>query len=304
MSADRERRLRDLAVRQDGLATTRQLVEEGWSPDAVERAVRRGRFLRLHRGVVLAGPGPVTARVRARAALLAVGDDAALDRGWAAWHLGFGPFTGGPVTVATAVRGRRSRDGIAVRCVRRLDPPEVLRVDGLRVTSPERTISDLAASVGPAALGRLVDQALVARRVTPDDLRRHLGRHGGTRGVPALRAMLAAHRGATRSELERMFRRLWSRSQLPAYEANARVAGITVDAFWPEHRVVVELDGRGFHDAVPTRAEADRRRSSRLAAAGYLVVRVGARRVREEPVALIAELALILGRASAHGDVP
>ncbi len=301
MSAvDRERALSRLAGAQDGVATLAQLREAGWSDAAVRHAVRSGRFRRLHRGVVQVAPGPAGARTRARAALLAVGGDAALAGRWAAWHLGFGPAPAAPVEVLVSSAGRKARKGIALRRVARLAREDATSVDGLRATSAERTLLDLARRVSARELEAALDQALVARRTSPRRIAAALARSAGTPGAPALRTLLDRHRGATRSELERLFRRFWTRTGLPPYEANVRVLEFTVDALWRDRAVVVELDSRGFHDVVTTRAEHDRRRSSRLTAMGFVVVRVGSTRLRDQPLALAAELGLVLGRATTH----
>jgi very-short-patch-repair endonuclease len=45
-----------------------------------------------------------------------------------------------------------------------------------------------------------------------------------------------------------------------------------VDLFWPEARLVVELDGRTFHSS-PAQMATDRRRDANLAALGVVVLR-------------------------------
>jgi very-short-patch-repair endonuclease len=60
---------------------------------------------------------------------------------------------------------------------------------------------------------------------------------------------------------------------------------------------VVELDGRTVHDTAAA-FERDRARDRRLHAAGWRVVRITWRQLREEPEALAADLRAVLGRAS------
>jgi very-short-patch-repair endonuclease len=76
---------------------------------------------------------------------------------------------------------------------------------------------------------------------------------------------------------------------------NTHVAGFFPDALWPEQRVIVELDGRRWHDS-PTRFERDRARVARLVAAGYVVLHFTWRRLTREPMAVIAELSAALAR--------
>ena len=83
----------------------------------------------------------------------------------------------------------------------------------------------------------------------------------------------------TRSEGERRLRALCKAAQLPRRRMNARVAGWEVDAYWPAHRLVVEVDGYRYH-RTRRRFESDRRKDAALQAAGYRVVRITARRLR------------------------
>ena len=66
-----------------------------------------------------------------------------------------------------------------------------------------------------------------------------------------------------------------------------------VDLLWPDHGLIVELDGRTAH---ATRAgfEADRRRDNELQLAGFLVLRFTHRRLRQEPEAVIREITAAL----------
>ena len=95
--------------------------------------------------------------------------------------------------------------------------------------------------------------------------------------------------------LEDLFVSLVTGAGLPRPVLNALVLGVEVDVLFPRERVIVELDGRRFHDT-DQRFEADRARDARLVAAGYVVLRFTYRRLREEPLAVIAELAAALSR--------
>jgi very-short-patch-repair endonuclease len=66
-----------------------------------------------------------------------------------------------------------------------------------------------------------------------------------------------------------------------------------VDQLWPEQRVVVEADGRETHDTASA-FERDRRRDVALQLAGFLVLRFTRRRLREEPGAVLREVAAAL----------
>jgi very-short-patch-repair endonuclease len=74
---------------------------------------------------------------------------------------------------------------------------------------------------------------------------------------------------------------------------NARVNGYEVDAYWPAHGLIVEIDGWRYHRS-RKRFEDDRRKDAALTTAGYRVVRITYRRLRDEPYAVTAQLAALL----------
>ena len=84
---------------------------------------------------------------------------------------------------------------------------------------------------------------------------------------------------------------------MPIPEANPRVEGLKVDAFWPQHRLVVELDGHETH-ANPPANENDRRRELILRRAGYTVVRYTWAQVTQRPDEVIADLRRLLAASA------
>jgi very-short-patch-repair endonuclease len=80
-------------------------------------------------------------------------------------------------------------------------------------------------------------------------------------------------RAPTRSEFEDAFAIFAARAGLPDYRPNTIVAGHEADIYFPEHRLVVELDGYDYHSG-QDRFEEDRDRDADLLAAGIATVRV------------------------------
>ena len=77
------------------------------------------------------------------------------------------------------------------------------------------------------------------------------------------------------------------------------VEGFEVDCVWPEHRLIVELDGHATH--APIHAfEHDRARDRRLEAAGWRVIRITWRQLHEEPHLVEADLRLLLDQQAWH----
>jgi very-short-patch-repair endonuclease len=72
--------------------------------------------------------------------------------------------------------------------------------------------------------------------------------------------------------------------------------GLEVDAYWPAHRLIVEVDGCRYH-ATRQAFERDRKKDAALTAAGYRVVRITWRRLRYEPYSVSAQLGALLSDA-------
>jgi hypothetical protein len=170
----------DLARRQHGAAATHQLRRLGVSAKAQRTAERDGWLVRVEPGVVVLATSADTWRRRLRVGVLAL--DA---RGWvsheaaAALH-GWPGFPADPVefTVPRAARGLRT--AAVVHTTDDVRPGDVQTVDGLRCSSPARTLVDLAHLIGP---GPRLDAAIAAAvgrgQVAPDDVEARFARRQG-----------------------------------------------------------------------------------------------------------------------------
>jgi hypothetical protein len=267
-----------LAEQQHGVASRAQLLALGMTPRSVDRRIARRLLVPVHRGVYAVGHRHLTREGRWLAAVLATGPGAVLShRDAAALHGIRKPPESAKVTV-TATTNARSTAALWVHPRRRLAAVDITVVRAIPVTSPGRTLVDLAslltagqlaATLGEADRRGLLDPAAVRRA-----LRRTRGRHG--QGHARLRAALDAHaqHGAVLalSELEERFLDLLLDADLPRPLMNAPAAGFTVDALWPAARVVVELDGWAHHKEREAAAR-DRDKTNRLQLAGYRVLR-------------------------------
>jgi very-short-patch-repair endonuclease len=210
-------------------------------------------------------------RGRLVAALLAGGGDAALSHASA-----LVPFRlrTDVVTIDLAV-ARQRRDSDQLRFHRlHLTPAELTRRDGLHVTTIERTLFDIAAT--GADIRKLAQEALAKRLTTRRRLADFAERHKGHRGAPALRRI--AGEPHTRSDLERRFRRFLDDSGLPQPEWNEPLGPFTVDCYWPQYGLVIEVD----EDAHEFRFEEDRARDRYLAGRGLRTMRVTEHSLRDE----------------------
>jgi very-short-patch-repair endonuclease len=283
-----------LARRSHLAVTTGQLLAAGLSPKAIIGRVRRGWMTRLFRGVYRVGPADVR-WTREAGALLACGDAAVLSHATAAAVWGLRPRVDGPIDV-TVARGRRAgQAGIRIHHAR-LTRGEVRRREGLRVTSPERTLHDLARSVGQHDLDRAVNEAEVRGVTTPGALLAYLARSPRPQGVGALREALRQEQ-VSQSELQRALLGLVRKVGLPPPLTEVMVEGHQVDFLWPDQRVIVETDGFGSH-GTRQRFEADRARDAKLTAGGYRVLRFTWRQLTREPEVVAARLAAALAASA------
>jgi very-short-patch-repair endonuclease len=154
---------------------------------------------------------------------------------------------------------------------------------GIPVTSPIRTLADLATRLTEPHLEAAVNEADKLGLVDPERLRGALERMPRQRGVPALRRLLDSRVfRLTDSELERRFLRLVSSAALPMPETGREVNGFRVDFFWREFGLVVETDGLRYH-RTPSQQARDRRRDQIHASAGMTTLRFTHEQVRFEP---------------------
>ena len=168
---------------------------------------------------------------------------------------------------------RPSGAGIHVHRVEHLPASDRRRRHDIPVTSPVRTLIDLALCLNTPELERAINEADKLGLVDPEALMRALAQRSGHRGVAAIRAILAKDTFAlTDSELERSFLRLVRNAGLPTPRTQGRVNGLRVDFYWPELKLVVETDGLRYHR---TRAQQskDRIRDQRHVAAGLVALR-------------------------------
>ena len=281
------KRIAELAARRHDVVTTAELVAAGLGRGAIARRVADGRLRSLHRGVYLVGPLK-DAWTDAMAAALACGPGAAVSHHAAAAIWGFRPPWHGPIDVTTTRQLRPCR-GIRLHRTRRL---EVMTRDRVPVTTPARTLLDLAAHLDHRSLARAIEEARLQRLTTPAELVSLNARSSGRRGVKALAAALAdGHEPSmTRSEAERTFLRLMRAARLPTPETNVRIAGYEVDFLWRAQRLVVEVDGFAFHSSREA-FERDRRKDAELQAAGLTVTRVTYRQITREQLALVTIIA-------------
>jgi hypothetical protein len=290
-----------LAARQHGVVGRGQLLAAGLSNDAIDRRIRLSRLHPLHRGVYAVGHPLVSLPGIWMAAVLAAGPEAVLSHHAAAalWRIR-DPRDSKPEVI---VRRRVDRPRIAARRIA-LQDDEVTIERGIPVTTPARTLFDLAHALTQQQLEAAITEAEINRLGSPTSLADLVARYPGRRGIATLRSILEHHdrigRTVTRSDLEVAFLAFLDAHGLPRPKTNAAIEledgrQPMVDAVWPERRLVAELDSYGIH-TTRRNFEEDRARDRALTAHGWRVVRITWRQLHDrDRTALAAELAALLG---------
>jgi len=246
-SDTRSRRAWELAARQHGIVTRRQLLALGFGRRSIEHRVARGRLFPVSLGVYAVGWPALNQKRRWMAAVLAGREGAALSHRSAAalWEIG---NENDSIIVSVRRRCELRRPGILFHSRPSLAPNDVVLRDDIPVTSPVQTLVDLATELDPVALERAVNDADRRDLIDPEALREELSRFGGEPGVRPLRHLLdKLFFRLSDSDLEIYFRRIVKAASLPMPLTKQRVNKFEVDFFWPDLGLVVETDGLTYH---------------------------------------------------------
>ena len=257
-------RIAEIAARQHGVVTLRQLEGAGLGRRGASKRVAKGQLHRLHRGVYAVGHSAPSHHRRWIAAVLACGEGAVLSHHCAAalWEL-LRPIDG-PVHVSVpSASGLKKRRGICVHRCPSLGTPTTHR-HNIPVTTIHRTIEDLEGTIAPYLLRRAKRQAELK------------GVH--LQGVESKRQ---------RSDLEEDFLTLFLADHLPHPETNLKIGRHEVDFLWRDQRVIVEADTFLYHRG-SVAFENDHARDLDLRQRGYTVLRFTDRQLEEEPERVVA----------------
>lgn len=270
-----------LATRQHGLLTTDQLVAAGYSKRMVAGRVRNGEFDRAGRGVIrIAGASPTWEQKLLSAVLMAEPVSCASHRA-AARLWGFRSVDSEiEVSIRYPRNFRGSVDGIVHRSVD-LDACDITEVNGIPVTTPERTICDLGLIFPQHEVARILRHAISQGLVLPRDLwmiRQRTSKQGrnGTGVLERILDALPDDFDRVESGLELHFLELCEQAGLPApaVQLPLRVGGknYRLDFAWARTRLFVEIDGVAFHSTAEQISN-DRARQNALVQAGWTPLR-------------------------------
>ncbi|HVF77384.1 MAG TPA: type IV toxin-antitoxin system AbiEi family antitoxin domain-containing protein [Solirubrobacteraceae bacterium] len=265
-----------LAATQNGVVSSRQLEARGIDAGATKRRVAKGQLHRVFRGVYAVGHTAVAQTGLFTAAVLACGRGAALGGHAAAAYHDMVRWDHRDIEVIAACSAGRRIDGIRPHRWK-LDPRDVWTRDNIRITSPARTILDLASTLPFKALRRLVRQAMAEHKVNVRQLVDVLHRHPRHRGAATLRAVIANDPAPTKSDLEDLALDLLDNAGIDRPEVNPklRLDGRTIhpDLLFRQHRLAIELDSRRWHEDRLTQQD-DADKQAILEAHRYRVLRI------------------------------
>lgn len=292
------------AAGQHGLVTLCQLRDLGLSSSGVRARVDEGSLHRVHEGVYAVGHIRLDVGARYMGAVLACGPGALLSHRSSAALWGLRRDGRASIDVTAPNRRGRQPRGIDAHRNGLLASSDRTRRDGIPCTTVERTLVDLAGVVSVPELRKAVSEAEVLRLLDHGVLRGVIRRCRGRRGVARLRMVLDEIRPEvrrTRSEMERLFLRMCSRAGLPTPAVNAplMINGATLrpDFMWREAGLIVESDGRRFHDT-HSAFQRDRWREQEFQLAGWRVIHCTWEQIEREPRRLAATIRGLLELAT------
>ncbi len=297
-----ELRALSLAAGQHGVLRRDQAIACGLSERQVDRRLTQGSWEALHPGVYRVEGSPRSWHQRLKAVSLWAFEGFALSHHTAAVLHRFNRYRGEPVELS-ATRNIVSRHATVHR-VQTLGVKQLCLVDGFKVTSPTRTLLDLAAIDSENDVRASVDQALSRKWTSLEQLASALAAAPSHRGVRFLRQLVheyAGGEGPTESELEARVLELFEAAGLPRpHRQRSVVVGNRLrrlDFALPGTPLVVEADGYAHHSS-PRAFEDDRSRNNALIARGYRVLHWTWTALRDRPDELVAQLCQALRSAA------
>ncbi len=280
-----------IADAQHGVFGLSQVEALGGSRHHIYTRTAGGRWEHNLRSVYRVVGAPGNWRQNLMAAVLAGGPGTAASHRAALELHGIMPF-GELVEVATP-RPRRFRTaGKAIIHTSMVLPPEdMTMVDGISVTTVERSLLDAGAVISERKLRFCLDAALRLESTTDEAVRQLLAarRKRGRRGVrPLERSLLALPAsGRIESPYERSVLEIAREFGLPEpalqYQLvlpSGRV--VRIDLAWPPWMLGAEVDGHGYHSTRSERAY-DAERNNEITLVGWQLLRFTTDQIFRQP---------------------
>jgi very-short-patch-repair endonuclease len=264
----------------------------GLSQRAITARCAAGKLVREHKEVYSVGYSQRAPTAIADAAVMARGPRAALSHDSAAALWGLRQWPAVP-EISSALK--HCRPGIRSHRTSTLSRGDVTTRHGIRVTTPARTIADIAPRLTDEQLTRLIHEARRNHQLAGRRLRRLL------RACPRAAELVDPGQPPSESALEDAFRVFLRRRDLPEPEFQVDWHGHRVDALYRDHNLIIELDGRQDHGQWD-RIEQDHVLDATAIEHRHDTLRITWRRVHKEADELERQIRVIL--AARDPDAP
>jgi hypothetical protein len=281
-------RVAALARKQAGRVTRAQLHHIGVSDDTISGWIKAGYLTRVVRKVYAVGHDAPSEMADLWTAVLYAGPGGMLSHESDAHHRGLIMRPPNTIHVSTPRAKIKSIPGfISVHCERKL-----ARVwhNGLPCTTIPQMLLDIASTSDPKLVRRALSVLDYRKGLDVAAIDAITGK--GRRGTKALRLALKQYRpqdAHVNGKLEEGFLDFCEAGGVPLPKVNVWVHDIQVDAYWPDHGLVVEMDGDANHSS-PAQRRKDRSKEVKLRAHGLRVVRYDWALLHTEPEAMHADL--------------
>lgn len=299
--------LRSLSAGQHGIVTSEQLRVAG-SGVAVgrrlaARLVDEGWLHPLLGGAFSVGAPPSDWQVAVAAVMLSAPDSALSHRSAARCHR-IADLVPQAIPEISLPNHRHCRlQGVIVHRVARLDAADVILYQGVRATSPERTLVDLANGMDIGLLERIVDEGAVAHLWTPRSILAAVERNASRSGTVALRRILTSRVDLPVGESALEARAIKVLASCAPFETQYQLSIgnrlVILDIAWPDLRVAAECDGWTVRNRSRSKFDADRRRDNLLTHHGWSVVHLTTAMSDDEMRAVVFRQLLKAASASA-----
>ena len=241
-----------LCREQLGLVAARQFYDCGGSKRAADRAIDAGHFRRYRRGVLIAAGVPADPWQPLLAALLVIGEEAYASHLAAAGLYRSTGVLEGQVEVTLFCQEARKLEGVTVHRARVLSIDHLAERPPFRLTSPARTLADVAGCVDPVLLRRISRDMFRRKLCTPAEVHTCLDLLGGRgrAGTASLRRIADRWMGGDSDLEEEWLNRLRRHGLVPpALQHVLSIDGYTfvLDFAWPERKVGIECQSFEWH---------------------------------------------------------
>lgn len=291
-----DQRVARIASRAYGVVSAFDLLSAGVTREEIKTRLKRGSLIREFRGIYRVGHTAPSTEAHYLAAVKACGPAAVLSGRAAAYFWGILRGVRTPPGPEVIVPTARSIEGI-LTTRHRLHHSDKTTFRRIPITTPARTLVDIAPGTPDDELARACHEAGVRFKVTPGKVKAVLARRRRVPGSRKLMAIMVGDTKVTLSELERAFLELLREHGLPLPETNKVYDQNRIDCRWPEYRLTVELNSYRYHNSRAS-WEADYERERRARRRRDEFLRFTYDDVFEDPTYMLAELRRLLQRGS------